>query len=132
MADSNKTIQRFLDRMGERLGLPLALQQGVCALYDNDDNQVAVIEFPEHSENIVLHCRLGSVQKRADNFQRLLDFNFDVSALRGCWLALDQGEVRLCTQRELEYLNEDHFCHWVTGFIAQVRETRTSLGRLLA
>jgi hypothetical protein len=131
MANSESIIQRLIAQLASQLGTPLTFQRGVCALYDRDHLQAAVIELPEHSETVVLHCRLGTAQPGAENLQRLLSMNFDVATLRGCWLALDQGDVRLCTSRELARLDEDTFGGLVQGFIAQVRETRVSLARLL-
>lgn len=130
MVNTKPDIQRFIARLSDKLGTPLTLQNGVCALYDHEQRQVAVIELPEHSDSVVFHCRLGGMQKGAGNLQDLLEMNFDVSTLRGCWFALDQGGVRLCTQRELTRLDEEQFCHVVTGFMAQVQETRATLSHL--
>ncbi|MGE7955657.1 type III secretion system chaperone [Pseudomonas sp. NPDC089530] len=131
MANSKPTIQRFITHLGNQLGTTLTLHNGVCALYDRDHLQAAVIEWPEHSDHLILHCRLGALQPGPDHSQRLLALNFDIASLRGCWLALDKGDVRLCTQRELAQLDEDSFSHLVGGFVAQARETRSSLGRSL-
>ncbi|MBV4458463.1 type III secretion system chaperone [Pseudomonas sp. COR58] len=131
MANSTPAIQRFIAHLADRLGTPLTWQNGVCALYDSEQAQAAVIEWPEHSENVIIHCRLGALRPGPDNLQRLLAMNFDIAGLRGCWLALDKGDVRLCTQRELARLDEDSFSDVVGGFVAQVRETRSGLGRAL-
>ncbi|MHC8397960.1 type III secretion system chaperone [Pseudomonas sp. MDT1-17] len=130
MASAHTTIQALIGHLANQLGTPLTLQNGVCALYDND-HQAAVIEIGEHGDSVILHCRLGALHPEQDNLKRLLCMNFDVALLRGCWLALDNGDVRLCIQRELSLLNEDGFCHLVRGFIAQTRETRSDLAHLL-
>ncbi|MDI2591014.1 type III secretion system chaperone [Pseudomonas sp. 681] len=132
MANSKPNIQGFIAHLGHQLGTSLTLQGGVCALYDNANLQAAVIELPEHGDNVILHCRLGALQPGPDNVQQLLNMNFDVAALRGCWLALDQGDVRLCTQHTLARLDEDSFCGLVNGFIAQARETRAGLVRMIS
>ncbi|MFJ2462525.1 type III secretion system chaperone [Pseudomonas sp. NPDC087615] len=131
MATPESIIQRLIAQLASQLGTPLTFQRGVCALYDSDGVQAAVIELPEHSDTVVFHCRLGAVQPGVDALQRLLTLNFDVATLRGCWLALDQSDVRLCTTRELQRLDEDSFCSLVHGFIAQARETRLSLARMI-
>nr|WP_251010247.1 type III secretion system chaperone [Pseudomonas fluorescens] len=117
--------------MGHQLGASLNLQHGVCALHDAKQQEAVIIESPEHSDNVILHCRLGAVLPGLDTLKQLLNLNFDVSSLRGCWLALDQGDVRLCTQREQDQLDEERFCDWVSGFVVQARETRTRLERCL-
>ncbi|MBX8485621.1 type III secretion system chaperone [Pseudomonas cichorii] len=131
MANSQRDAQRFIARLSETLGTSLTLQNGVCALYDSQNRQAAVIEVPKLSDNVVIHCSLGQVRKSQENMQRLLNINFDVASLRGCWLALDQQELRLCTQRELSRLDEVQFCDLVNGFITQVQQTRTTVQPLL-
>lgn len=118
-------FNRFINSLGAQLGASLSLQNGVCALYDGQDNEAAVIELPEHSEMVIFHCRIGRCPERAADLQRLLSLNFDVARLHGCWFAVHQGDVRLCAQRELVSLDEPTFCDVVRGFIAQAREART-------
>lgn len=118
---------RFLNALGAQLGTSLSLQNGVCALYDSQDNEAAVIELPSHSEMVILHCKVGRCPERPADLQRLLSLNFDVARLHGCWFAIDQGDVRLCAQRELLSLDEPGFCNTARGFIAQAREARTFL-----
>lgn len=132
MANSKPTIQRYIAHLANQLGTPLTWQNGVCALYDNEHLQAAVIELPEHSDNVIFHCRLGALQPGPEHPQRLLAMNFDSASLRGCWLALDKGDVRLCTQRELSRLDEESFASLVAGFVVQARETRSGLARILA
>ncbi|QXI31254.1 type III secretion system chaperone [Pseudomonas vanderleydeniana] len=132
MANSTSTIQRYIAHLATQLGATLTWQNGVCALYDNEHLQAAVIELPEHSDNVIFHCRLGTLQPGPEHLQRLLALNFDTASLRGCWLALDQGDVRLCTQRELSRLDEESFSSLVGGFVVQARETRSSLSRILS
>ncbi|OEC32666.1 Tir chaperone protein (CesT) family protein [Pseudomonas cuatrocienegasensis] len=131
MANSQRDAQRFIARLSEMLGTALTLEQGVCALYDNQQRQAAVIEVPPRSDYVVIHCSLGSLRKSQENMQRLLTINFDVANLCGCWLALDQKELRLCTQRELASLDEGKFCDLVNGFITQVQRTRITVQPLL-
>ncbi|MBB6155165.1 hypothetical protein HDC30_002388 [Pseudomonas sp. JAI115] len=126
------TLPSLIDHLGAQLGTSLTLENGVCALYDSHQQQAAVIEGGEYSDSVMLHCRLGALHPEQENLTHLLSLNFDVALLRGCWLALDQGDVRLCAQRELSTLDEQRFCDLVRGFIAQARETRSSLGHLLA
>ncbi|MCF5710982.1 type III secretion system chaperone [Pseudomonas tremae] len=126
-----KTLQpdfaRFISALGAQLDAPLMLQNGVCALYDSQDNEAAVIELPEHSEMVIFHCRVGRCPERSADLQRLLSLNFDVARLHGCWFAVDQGDVRLCAQRELGSLDEPTFCDVTRGFISQAREARAFL-----
>ncbi|QHF02083.1 CesT family type III secretion system chaperone [Pseudomonas asturiensis] len=125
MNTSTTVFARFINALGTQLGTPLSVQNGVCALYDSQDHEVAVIELPEHSEMVVFHCRVGRSPERAADLQRLLTLNFDVARLHGCWFALDQGNIRLCAQRDLASLDEAGFCNMARGFIAQAREART-------
>lgn len=132
MANSRPDIQRFIAHLGAQLGVPLNLQDGVCALNDSAQQQAVVIEVPDHSDGVILHCRLGGLRPGPNNMQRLLCMNFDVANLHGCWLALDQQDVRLCTQHALAQLDEQRFCDLVQGFIAQAQATRTELVRVIS
>ncbi|CAM3057407.1 Tir chaperone family protein [Pseudomonas floridensis] len=127
MKTSTPDFARFINALGAQLGTSLRAQNGVCALYDAQDNEAAVIELPDHSEVVVFHCRVGRCPERSADLQRLLSLNFDVARLHGCWFALDQGDVRLCAQRELASLDEPQFCDMARGFIVQAREARTFL-----
>lgn len=118
-------FNRLLQALGAQLGTSLALRDGVCALYDSQEQEVAVIELPEHSEMVIFHCRVGRTPEQPAQLQRLLSLNFDVARLHGCWFALDQADVRLCAQRDLRYLDEAEFCNLAMGFIAQVGEARS-------
>ncbi|MDD0975124.1 type III secretion system chaperone [Pseudomonas fontis] len=132
MSNPSTTLERYITRLGNQLGTTLSFQHGVCALYDRDGHQAVVIEVPEHADQLILHCRLGALQPGPDQPEQLLRMNFAIAALRGCWLALDQGDIRLCTQREMSILDDEGFCSLVNGYIAQVRETRTQLRSFLA
>lgn len=120
-------FDRFIRALGAQLGASLTLQNGVCALYDSDDQQAAVIELPEHSEMVMFHCRVGRSPEGAADLRRLLSMNFDIARLHGCWFAVDQGDVRLCAQHQLASLDEVRFCDIVRGFIARAREARSTL-----
>lgn len=132
MTHAQRNVQLYLAGLSERLGIALTLNNGVCALYDNDRRQAAIIEVPDHSDNVIIHARLGLLRNSPQNLQHLLNINFDVSKLRGCWLSLDQQNVCLCTQRELSTLDEKQFCDLVTGFTEQLRQTRSQYASLLA
>jgi hypothetical protein len=127
MRTSTPDFSGLIHSLGAQLGTSLTLQNGVCALYDSQDTEAAVIELPEHSEMVIFHCRVGRCPERSADLQRLLSLNFDVARLHGCWFAVDQGDVRLCAQRELASLNESLFCDITRGFIVQAREARALL-----
>jgi uncharacterized protein YecT (DUF1311 family) len=124
MPKPSADFNRFLKALSVQLGISLALRDGVCALYDSQGQEAAVIELPEHSEMVVFHCRVGRSTGRVAELQRLLSLNFEVTRLHGCWFALDQTDVRLCAQRDLEALDEAAFCNVALGFIAQAGEAR--------
>lgn len=127
MRTSPPDFSRLITSLGTQLGTSLTLQNGVCALYDSQDNEAAVIELPEHSEMVIFHCRVGRCPERSSDLQRLLSLNFDVARLHGCWFAVDQGDVRLCAQKELASLDDSAFCDVTRGFISQAREARAFL-----
>ncbi|PAU57200.1 hypothetical protein BZL41_18930 [Pseudomonas sp. PIC25] len=124
--DVQRVVHGFVARLGERLGTPLTLQNGVCALYDEQDRELAVIEIPLPGSAVMFYCRLGRSGAGLDH-QRLLAANFDMGSMRGCWFALDRGALCLCTQREIADLDEQRFCDLAMGFIAQAKTMRGTL-----
>lgn len=125
--DVQRIVHGFLARLGERLGTPLTLQRGVCALYNDRDQQLAVIEVPQPGSAIMFYCRLGQADHELDSYQRLLATNFDMASMRGCWFALNQEALCLCTQRDIAELDEERFCDLTMGFIAQAQKIRNTL-----
>ncbi|MFT0182966.1 MULTISPECIES: type III secretion system chaperone [Pseudomonas] len=120
------TLAPLLDALAARLRTPLTLDQGVCALYDAQQREALVLECPEHSDSIILHCDLRLA--RPVDAITLLEMNFRADVLGGCWLAQDpEGCIRLCALCAQELLDERRFCDWVLGFMAQVSEVRDRL-----
>ena len=128
MSTSSAKASQLIAALGEHLGTDLRLDNDVCALFDANEREAVVIEAPEHSDSLILHCKLDAPTHSPGLHKRLLEMNFRLDVLRGCWLALDdQGTVRLCTQCPLKMLDEIGFCHWVVGFIAQIEELQPVL-----
>lgn len=124
------THQQLLEALSQQLNIDLQLENGVCALFDSQDREVCVIELQPQSSTAILHCAVNTLGPVRDHHEQLLRLNFQPDILHGCWLALDNGDdVRLCTQYPIEFLTQQRFCQWVTGFIQQVADTRQLLAR---
>lgn len=127
MTPSQQQVERLLQHFSAGCKTPLHLKEGVCALYNEQDEEAAVLEVPEHSDSMLLHCQLAETDPQATVtlYPMLLQLNFEMAAMRGCWLALDElQKVRLCFQQPLAYLDEAEFSHVVSGFIEQASEVR--------
>jgi hypothetical protein len=125
MANLQAASQRMIAALGQHLGTELRLDEGVCALHDLQGKEAVIIEIPSHSDSAILHCQIDTPPHSPSLHKRLLELNFKLDVLRGCWLAIDdQGQVRLCAHCALDMLDETTFCHWVVGFIAQVGDVR--------
>ncbi|AWO77489.1 type III secretion system chaperone [Serratia marcescens] len=123
MTESQLRVEKLLQHFAAGSVAPLHLKEGVCALYHEQGQEAVVLEVPEHSDSILLHCQLFEAD--AQLYPLLLQLNFEMSAMRGCWLALDeQHTVRLCFQQPLRQLDEASFSHMLSGFIAQTVEVR--------
>ncbi len=120
--DTQQQVARYLQVLGQVTGSGnLHLDNGVCALYDGDEEAV-IIEAPKKSDNIILHCltiRLPGYTQ-VDIYRELLMLNFEVSVMRGCWLALNEGDLRLCYTQEIKLLDEQSFTNMILGFMDQV------------
>ncbi|WP_245000913.1 type III secretion system chaperone [Dickeya dadantii] len=113
----------------------LTLNNGICVLNGADGREAAVIEVPAHSDNLLLHCQLVSLkgEDRPAVYRLMLLLNFEMAAMRGCWLALDEYDnLRLCSQYPLDKLDEAGFSALLNGYIRQVESTRTFIEQTLA
>jgi hypothetical protein len=114
-------VNALLDALGKQLGSRLQLENGVCALFEND-REVVIVEIPPAGDVVILHCKLA-IRPDPGLYERVLRLNFDAGAMSGCWLALDeQSALRVCAQLPLGALDETTFVHWVQGFVLQTRE----------
>ncbi|MEB7539523.1 type III secretion system chaperone [Pantoea anthophila] len=129
-------VQRLLDDFGRRQGIALTLDNGVCALQDEQGREAVVLELPPGSDTLLLHCQLFASARLAAQlvtWQRLMKLNFDMYAMRGCWLALDEEEqMRLCYHQPLAGLTPAAFNALMLAFIHQAQEVRTLLPEMLA
>lgn len=132
MTASQRQVEKFLQYFSAGCKTPLHLKDGVCALYDAQGQEAAVLEVPEQSDSLLIHCQLTETdpQSSLTLYPLLLQLNFEMAAMRGCWLAMDeQYKVRLCFQQALTQLDEATFSHVVSGFIEQAVEVREFIGQ---
>ncbi len=121
---------QLLAALSQHLNIELQLENGVCALFNSQNQEVCVIELLPQSSSAVLHCAITPDIPAQEHYEKLLKLNFQPDKLQGCWLALDEADgLRLCTQCPVEFLTGHGFCEWVTGFIQQVVDTRQLLAR---
>lgn len=129
-------VQRLLDDFGRRQGISLSLDEGVCALQDAQGQEAVVLELPAGSDSLLLHCQLfapGIQAEQLATWRLLMKLNFEMNAMRGCWLALDEEEqVRLCYQQSLEGLTPATFTALLLAFMQQAREARALLPEMVA
>ncbi|AXF77193.1 type III secretion system chaperone [Erwinia tracheiphila] len=134
MTPTQQQVEKLLQHFSAGCKTPLQLKDGVCALYDDEGKEAAVLEVPEQSESLLLHCQLIETdsQRSLTLYPLLLQLNFEMAAMRGCWLALDElYKVRLCFQQPLAQLDEASFSHVVSGFIEQVVEVRDFINQMI-
>lgn len=125
---------RLIEYFGETINTPLSLKNGVCALYDTNNQESAIIEVPEFSESIIFHCSLSTLptEVSVQTLRDLLLLNFEISAMQGCWLAIDESEkICLCHTLSIEATDEQTFCDSLVGFIEQVKDVRLFITDLL-
>ena len=130
----NLYLQRLLEQYGRTLNTELTLDNGVCLLLDKQQQELVTIEVPP-GENLLLHCQVMPSQQMTDDpalWRALLAMNFEMDAMRGCWLALDsEMTLRLCSQHLLEHLDAPRFTRLVNNFIDQGRQVREFMPTLL-
>ncbi|MFP1742189.1 type III secretion system chaperone [Lonsdalea quercina] len=137
MHSQQQHVTRLLQAFGRASQTPLRLDNGICVLNDENGEEAAVIDVPAHSEQLLLHCRIVALDgleglDEAAIYRLMLQLNFEMAAMRGCWLALDEfNQLRLCFQHSLSVLDENRFNAMLSGFIQQVKETRDFIISLL-
>ncbi|TDO98240.1 type III secretion system chaperone [Marinomonas balearica] len=128
---ANDLIKHF----AQFINTPLELKDGVCALFDAEDQQSVVIEVPKQSSSVILHCTLLQLESNVstDVLRAILLLNFEISAMQGCWLAIDEaGQICLCNMIDLEKTDHEHFKNTLMGFIEQVRDVRQFIYEILS
>jgi hypothetical protein len=124
---ATEQLNHFLNLYGRRIKAQLSLKEGVCALFDRHQQEVAIIELPQGSDSVLFHCRIETLQGDAapEVLKMLLALNFEMNAMRGCWLALDAEEsLRLCSQLPVATLDEQLFAQSLEGFMLQAQQVR--------
>lgn len=111
--------EKLIAALSHQLDTPLSLEENICALFDADDHEMAIIEFDMNSDLIAVHRRiLASSDVEDKTCREMLRLNADQTRLSGCWLALDtQNALRLMSTETLSLLNESRFCNHVIGFM---------------
>ncbi|MEH0833709.1 type III secretion system chaperone [Pectobacterium cacticida] len=134
MTPTQQHITRLLRHYGSLSRSQLSLQDGICALRESDGQEAVVLEVPASSSVLLLHSDVIRFQGdvSAAVYQLMLMLNFEMAAMKGCWLALDENStLRLCTQHTAESLDESGFTALLPAFISQAKETRLLIRGLL-
>lgn len=124
---ATEQLNHFLNLYGRKIKVQLSLKEGVCALFDSQDQEVAIVELPQGSDSVLFHCRIETLKgdPAPEALKTLLALNFEMNAMRGCWLALDGEEnLRLCSQYPVATLDETLFAQNLEGFMLQAQQVR--------
>lgn len=130
---ATEQLNHYLQLYGRKMNTVLCLKEGVCALADSRQQEVAVVELPSGSDSVLFHCRLASLAGSIPETQlkTLLALNFEMNAMRGCWLALDEAEdLRLCSQQPTASLDARLFAQSLDGFILQAQQVKEFISEL--
>ncbi|MEH2921575.1 CesT family type III secretion system chaperone [Samsonia erythrinae] len=133
MTHTQQYITRLLRHYGESNGGQFRLQDGICALREPDGQEAVVLEVPANSDVLVLHSDVMRFQAEVgiSVYQLMLMLNFEMAAMKGCWLALDENlTLRLCTQHIAASLDDASFTVLLLGFTEQAKETRRLIHEL--
>jgi hypothetical protein len=121
-------VASMIEHLGKKMGITLSLDRGVCAIFDRD-RELVVIEIAPSSDLVILHRVMAMQHEGNRSYEHLLKLNFDITALAGCWLALDSSsQARLCAQLPMLLLDEVYFSQWVEGFVNLCSQVETLLG----
>ncbi|WCN08397.1 type III secretion system chaperone [Marinomonas mediterranea] len=135
MTPNEQKAHSLIKHFAQFINTPLELKDGVCALYDTKDQQSVVIEVPNESNCIILHCTLLQLNTKVstDVLKALLLLNFEINAMQGCWLAIDESDqICLCNMMDIEKTDQEHFKNTLTAFIEQVNDVRSFILEILS
>ncbi|MBP2847160.1 CesT family type III secretion system chaperone [Dickeya oryzae] len=134
MTSAQQQAARLLQHFSQFNHTRLTLNNGICVMNDAEGQEAAVIEVPAQSDNLLLHCQIVNLQGEARPaiYRLMLLLNFEMAAMRGCWLALDEFDnLRLCSQYPLDKLDEPGFTALLNGYIRQVGDVRAFITQSL-
>ncbi|MEE3649186.1 MULTISPECIES: type III secretion system chaperone [unclassified Brenneria] len=135
MTPAQQHITRLLHHYGKIHQVSLSLQDGVCALYEQGGQEAAVLEMPANGDALLLHGEIMRFQddNPAATYHLMLLLNFEMAAMKGCWLALDENTtLRLCSRQTADSLDESRFTALLSAFIDQKKEVRLLINELLS
>lgn len=132
--ESHEQVNRILDELGSRLGVPLRLDdEGVCGLrYDGGLN--CTLEVPPGQSVLRIYSKLVSAPTgcRESLLETALELNLYGLQTRGCALALDRAEqqILLCGSWPLQNLDVPGLENLLGSFLETAVELRTSLSQV--
>ena len=59
MNNDSSVSQQLLAALGQHLKTDLQPDNGVCALFNSQNQEMCVIEFSPHNSHALLHCAIG-------------------------------------------------------------------------
>ncbi|MCA2018848.1 type III secretion system chaperone [Vibrio tritonius] len=127
MTPTQTKTDQYLRNFAHSMNTQLSLRNGVCAIYDHLSQQNAVVEVPDFSDNIIFHCVIMTLPSdlSAEVMRKILLLNFEISAMQGCWLAIDeQQQLCLCHLLPIDKTDQQLFNDSLIGFIEQVKQVR--------
>ncbi|OMH25649.1 type III secretion system chaperone [Motiliproteus sp. MSK22-1] len=121
--------QELLSKLSEFLRTPLKWEGNVCSLQESSGEELVVIEIPDAGDNIILHCLIDNMANKNDSLSlsRILNLNYDLELMKGCWLAANETELRLFFLEELELTNFERFNNMVMNFVSISKSVRSKL-----
>ena len=134
MSEGQDKINRMLVSLDRSAEGVFKLESGVCALSDKDGREAVVIEAPDNGDMLILHSEVINLTggKMELLYKKLLETNFSVGEMKGCWFAVEHDTVRLCTQRTIDDMDEMRFRNLVSGFIDLCLEWRKKVPALVS
>ncbi len=128
-------IQKLLTRYGADFNTKLQLENGVCALQDENGEELAVLELTPSGEELILHCLILPADPAWQTqavLLTLLTMNFEIGAIDGYWLALDPAtNLRLFSRRDLSQLEHISFAQLLNDFTKRGYQVRDFMPELL-
>ena len=121
--------QELLSKLSDFLRTPLKWEGAVCSLQESSGEELVVIEIPDAGDNIILHCLIDNManKKNLSNLNEILNLNYDLELMKGCWLAANETELRLFFLEEIELTNFERFNNMVVNFMNISKKVRSKL-----
>ncbi len=123
MDNHQKQFEQLINGLSQTVGLPLSIEDGICALADDNGDIVINMELPETGNRLLLHRELMAIpdspEIRHGCALQMLALNGLQLQMHGHWLCIDPDglAIHLMTSHPIETLKVEQLALMADHFL---------------